>query len=595
MTRRFARRPHLLGAISALFVLIASAIPAAAVVTRPPGAAKPTAGSGIGTAAALDNPRCVHDDPEYRPYGRFNSMLVGEGPVCVKPWKAGSDNGGATSRGATADRVTVVFVLPNEQQRAGLSAAAGTAPVNRATGAPGTLEDAVHDYMLPLLQYYETWGRDIDVHFVTSSGNDESAQRADAVTITALEPFAVVDLITTGLDVLDAEIAKAKILVWGAATTTEKALAQAPYRWGLSDAQASAINTAEVIGKQLVGKKAKFAGSDDLRGRTRRFGAVFIPTLIDIDGFTDQLKRYEGTLTSESPYESSGTTFGDDTLAQSQAPTLITRMKNAGVTTVILWSDVAMNRALTAQATNQDWHPEWFVTGALFQDLGLFARGYDQDQFAHAFGLSSLFPYTRPDPDPEVAELAGPNAPLNWYWGPGVGTTAQSSIPSRVGWVLNGIHAAGPNLTPKTFRQGLFSIPARGGAASGYTTSFLVGYGRTPGLPYDEYLQLGLDFAPMWWDAATTGASNGTGTQGKGVVRYIDGAKRYRSGTWPSKPFPWFEEEGTVVDFATTQPPIPVSAGPCSDCPSQGGPGQPGTPNTSGFVAKASGQGSAAP
>ena len=113
--------------------------------------------------------------------------------------------------------------------------------------------------MLPLLQYYETWGRDIEVHFVTSSGNDESAQRADVVTITALEPFAVVDLITTGLDVLDAELAKAKILVWGAATTTEKALAQAPYRWGLSDAQASAINTAEVVGKQLVGKKAKFA------------------------------------------------------------------------------------------------------------------------------------------------------------------------------------------------------------------------------------------------------------------------------------------------------------------------------------------------
>jgi hypothetical protein len=593
--RRFSSTPPILAAAGALLALAALAVPASAATAPPPGAAKPTPGSGIGTQAALDNPRCVHDDPEYGVYGRFNSYLVGDGPVCVKPWKAGSDNGGTTSRGVTADRVTVVFVMPNEQQRAGLSAAAGTAPVDRATGAPGTLEDAVHDYMLPLLQYYETWGRDIDVHFVTSSGNDEAAQRADVVTITALEPFAVVDLITTGLDVLDAELAKAKILVWGAATTTEKALAQAPYRWGLSDAQASAINTAEVVGKQLVGRKAKFAGATDLQGRTRKFGAVFIPTLIDVDQFKDSFQRYGGTLTTENPYRSSGTTFGDDTLAQEQAPTIITKMKNAGVTTVILWSDVAMNRALTKQATSQDWHPEWFVTGALFQDLGLFARGYDQDQFAHAFGLSNLFPYTEPDPDPAVAALSGPNAPLNWYWGDGLGTTAQGSIPSRVGWVLNGIHAAGPNLTPKTFQQGLFSIPARGGAASGYTTNFLVGYGRTPGLPYDEYLQLGLDFAPMWWDSDTTGASNGTGTPGKGVARYIDGAKRYRSGTWPSKPFPWFEEEGTVVDFATTQPPLPVSAGDCAGCPSQGGSGQPGSPNLSGFVAKAGGQGAVAP
>jgi hypothetical protein len=580
-----------LGTIGVVVTLVATTVAASGAVTRPPGAAKPTAGSGIGTQAALDNPKCVHDKAEYGAYGRVNSMLVGDGPVCVKPWNAGSDNGGATSRGVTADRVVVVFVMPNEEQRAGLSTASGTAPVDRATGASGTLEDAVHDYMLPLLQYYETWGRDIEVHFVTSSGSDESAQRADVVTITALEPFAVVDLITTGLDVLDAELAKAKILVWGAATTTEKALAQAPYRWGLNDAQASAINTAEVLGKQLVGKKAEFAGSDDLQARTRKFGAVFIPELIDIDQFKDQLKRHDGTLAAESTYRSSGTTFGDDTLAQQQAPAIVTRMKNAGVTTVILWSDVAMNRALTKQATSQDWHPEWFITGALFQDLGLFARGYDQEQFAHAFGLSNLFPYTQPDPDPAVAALSGPNAPLNWYWGEGVGTQAQASIPSRVGWVLNGIHAAGPKLTPKTFQQGLFSIPARGGAASGYTTNFLVGYGRTPGLPYDEYLQLGLDFAPMWWDSETTGASNGTGTEGKGVARYVDGAKRYRSGTWPTKSFPWFEEEGTVIDFATTQPPLPVSAGACTGCPSQGGPGEPGTPTASGFVAKADGQG----
>ena len=151
----------------------------------------------------------------------------------------------------------MVAILPNETQLSGTSSPAGTAPVRKADNSVGTYADAIHDYFLPLMKYYETWGRDVDVKFVTSSGSDESSQRADAVTVKADKPFAVIDLVTAGLDVLDAEIAKAKILVYGDATTTAKALAQAPYRWGLSDAQAAAVNSGEVIGKQLVGKKAE--------------------------------------------------------------------------------------------------------------------------------------------------------------------------------------------------------------------------------------------------------------------------------------------------------------------------------------------------
>ena len=210
---------------------------AVGAVKAPPGAGRPVAASGIGTSAALDNPKCQHDSPNYGVYGRFSGTTVGGGPICVKPWKDGDDNGGATSPGVTKDTVTVVAVLPNETQLAGTSSSAGTAPVSRVDLSPGgTYADAIHDYLLPLMKYYETWGRDIEVKFVTSSGSDEAAQRADAVTIKALTPFAVMNMVTVGLDVLDAEIAKAKILVYGDATTAAKAQAQAPYRWGLSDA-----------------------------------------------------------------------------------------------------------------------------------------------------------------------------------------------------------------------------------------------------------------------------------------------------------------------------------------------------------------------
>ncbi|HXY94358.1 MAG TPA: hypothetical protein VEP49_17905 [Acidimicrobiia bacterium] len=595
--RRSSRFLLAIVAVGATLAFAVSRGAGAATVPPPKGAGPPVAASGIGTAAALDNPRCHHDNPAYGVYGRFSSTVVGGGPICVKPWTAGDDNGGATAPGVTKDKVVTVAVVPNDTQLSGTSAAAGTAPVKRVDmSVGGTYADATHDYLLPLMRYYETWGRDIEVRFVTSSGSDEQAQRADAVTIEAMKPFAVMDMVTVGLDVLDQELAKAKILVYGDATTTAKATAQAPYRWGLSDAQSAAANAAEVVGKQLVGKKARFAGSADIKEQTRKFAAVYIPTLIDINGFKAALRKYGGTLTSDLAYQSNGTTFGEDTSAQEQAPVMVTKMKNAGVTTVIMFSDIAMNKAMMTQATKQDFFPEWFLTGAVFQDIAIFARGYPQDQAKSMFGLSNLSPYTQPDPTPPPPQksLSVLTNPLTWYWGDTVGTQVTSVVPRDLVWLMRGIHTAGPKLTPRTFQQGLFSIPASGGAAQGYTTGALVGYGKNPGLPYDEYMDLGLDFSPVWWDPDTTGPSNGTGAVGKGVVTYVDGAKRYLAGTWPKRQFAWFDHAGTVVGFDTRQTPTPVYAGDCADCPIATGNGQAGASSAQGFVAKADGQGEAA-
>src|SRR4051794_21051179 len=89
---------------------------ATASLQRPEGAGPPVKASGMGTQAALDNPRCRHDKPEYGPYGRFDTTSVGGGAPCVKEWEQGANNGGATSQGVTKDRVKVVFVLPNDEQ-----------------------------------------------------------------------------------------------------------------------------------------------------------------------------------------------------------------------------------------------------------------------------------------------------------------------------------------------------------------------------------------------------------------------------------------------------------------------------------------------
>ncbi len=66
---------------------------------------------GIGTAEALENPRC---DPATKRM-KYQSYSA---PLCVKAWKDGADNGGATAQGVTAKTIKVAVLygdLPAQQ------------------------------------------------------------------------------------------------------------------------------------------------------------------------------------------------------------------------------------------------------------------------------------------------------------------------------------------------------------------------------------------------------------------------------------------------------------------------------------------------
>jgi hypothetical protein len=558
----------------ALVLALGLAATTADAAERPSGTVAPTPGSGIGTKAALDNPRC-RTGGDYGPYGRFDTALVGLGPICVKPWSASQNNGGATAPGVTADSVKVVVFLPTAAQNT------GSAPVDRSTGGKGTFENAYHDTLLPLMEWYETWGRNIDVSFVTSSGSDEAAQRADALKVKEMKPFAVIDVVPEGLEAFDSTLASSKILVHGAATTSAKALAQAPYRWGNSEAEAGALNGAEVLGKQLAGKKAVYGG-DDVKGSTRKFGLVYIQDAVNPANIKSALKKYGGgTFASEVSYQAPGSIVGDAQSAQEQAPTVLLKLKAAGVTTILLVADESMTKALMTAAEKQEYFPEWFYSGGLFADLPLFARGNPTSEMQHAFGISQGTPPDTSAPTGNDKYLSGDDGPLNWYWGDTSGTKAASPADTLV-WLLSGIHAAGPKLTAKTFQQGLFSTPALPGFPRGPG----IAYGKTAGLPYDMYMTYGADYSPFWWDTNLTGPPWGPGPVGKGNAWFIDDAQRFTAGKAPKQPFSYFEKAGSQSSVATSPVPTPAYARDCTSCPAHGGTVTVGTPSADGFVAK---------
>jgi hypothetical protein len=554
------------------------------VVVKPPkGAAKPVAATGIGTRAAMEDSRC-QTEARFGVYGQWNSSFVGGGPVCVRPFEQGESNGGATSPGVTATSIRVVAVLPTPQRSEAQAVAAQLN--NLASNTRGTWEDAIHDYLVANMPYYETWGRDIDVRFYTSTGVDETSQRADAVAILEMKPFAVLNFDSFGLDTLMGRLAQAKVVNEAFSVSPEESAAQAPYRWGGNDSDAAATASAEVIGKNLVGKKAKYAG-DELQSQTRKFGLVMIKDVIDEGRFKDNLGEYKGTITSTNTYTGSGGALGDPTVAQEQAPVMVTRMKNAGVTTVVLFTDVAMNKALMEQATAQQWSPEWFVTGAGYFDLPVLAQQYPDAQAEHTFGISLIPPYF--DLPDEVTSITGTMGAFNWFFGADLGTTS-GAVPGGINWFLDGVHNAGPKLTPQTFRQGLFAAPASANPTNSPLVT-LSGYGRTTGLPYDAYSPGPADFAPMWMDPHTTGTSAGSGTEVPHVSWYMDGGRRYAIGDWP-KDLVWFDKATSVKQLDSLPPgaTLPVAAPPCPQgaCPSTGASGPTaGSESASGFVAEA--------
>jgi lysozyme family protein len=504
-------------------------------------------GSGLGTKAALDNPKCSADS--VTGWGTFPFVTTTFGPFCVVP--APKNNGGATATGVTATTIKVVVAVPNDAQLA----TASSKPKNNATGAVSTFQNAFLDEWAPYKKFYESWGRNVEEVFITSSGDDEAAQRADAVKVKAEKPFAFIDGTPGGLPVLQTVVAADKIVTYGNSGVSYKdTIDQAPYRWGTTDSQAGAVMAAEWAGKQLVKGKAQWAGDTAMQTKPRTFGAVY-NAATDINQFTSTFKKYGGKLATPALlYTTAGGFLGDATTAQQQAPTVVAKLKDAGITSVFLLTDSAMNKAMMAAAATQQYSPEWLTTAYNYADLLQLARGYDQTEWSHAFGLSGLAPYA----------TSGTITPVSpWYWGTNLGTTTNFAV-EPTAWLASGIQYAGPKLTAKTFQQGQFATPSRSGIA----------YGKTAGLPYDEYFRRGTTAGVFWYDAKTTGPAQVGGTIGQGVSWYVNNAKQYTAGSFPKETFKLFDQASSVDQLASpvfaTGTPIP-----CTGCPSSGGPGTP--------------------
>jgi hypothetical protein len=456
-------------------------------------------------------------------------------PPCTAPFSG--NNGGATAQGVSATKIKVIFYQPQDDPatQAALTAAG-------AANSTDQVWDTYQKYNDYFNHFYEGYGRKVELTRVQGSGapDDTAAASADAATIVNMKPFAVWG---GNLPSFYEVLARNKILcICTTSQPQETYEASAPYV-GYTPLMASTqayIHRAEYIGKRLGGRNASHAGSPAFKASKRVFGLLYYETAdhayrAGAEFFRKEITKYGISFKDVLPYRGPPDYSG----LQEDVRPLIQRLKDDGVTSIAMAADPISPALFTTEATNQNYFPEWIITGSALTDTDLFARTYDKTQWRNAFGISLL--------TARIPKTAGEAWTVYQFHYPGQTPAANNQygviypVPLAF-WT--GVHLAGPRLTVDSWQKGLFSYPL---SNVGKKTLAATSYGKHGIWSFIDYTGAD-DVTEIWWDPTAPGPDE-LDNQGVGMYRYVDGGRRYMPGQHPSSDPKVFVNDGTVTIY----------------------------------------------
>jgi hypothetical protein len=477
-------------------------------------------------------PECDHKT------GRLKMPSV-YAPPCV-PVVSGDKNGGATSTGVTGSTVNLVYY---QAQPGGLTAA-----VSSAAGTPAQSLASVQNYVAMFNHVYELYGRHINliVFNATGAATDPVAAHADAVTVAQqLHAFASVGG-PAQTNAYEEELARLHVFCMGCgdSSTYGEIHLNAPYQWAnLPTADTSLYETVAYVVSKLNGKPAIWAGDASMHTRKRTFIVVSETSEPPAPGSAELAASVAKKLRAGHANMASPTSLSytlDLTTLPTQAATIAEKLKASGATSVIFAGDPIMPIYLTKACATIGYFPEWIITGIVLTDTSTLGRYYDQSEWSHAFGVTSLGV-----PVPVGADDA--DRLYRWWYGPNT-SPASLAAPALVPpyeQFFEGVQLAGPDLTPSTFTTGLFRAPPAGGGP----TSPLYAFGYQGAAPLPTYSSPA-DYTFLWYDATAKGPDE-EGVVASGLMRYVNGGTRYKAGVVPTGPVPMFSLPGSVTSYAT--------------------------------------------
>ena len=458
-------------------------------------------------------------------------------PPCV-PLVTGAKNGGATSSGVSGDSVNLVYY---QAQPGGLASA-----VSSAAGTPAQSLATVQAYVAMFNHVYEMYGRHINliVFNATGAATDPVAAHADAVTVAQqLHAFASIGG-PAQTSAYEEELARQHVFCMGCgdSSTYGEIQLNAPYQWAnLPAADTSLYETIGYVVAKLNGKPAIWAGDPALHTVPRKFIVVSETSEPPAPGSAElraslAKKLRAGHVRMASPTDLDYTL--DLTTLPTQAATIAEKLKTSGATSVIFAGDPIMPIYLTRACADIGYSPEWIITGIVLTDTSTLGRYYNQSEWAHAFGVTSLGV-----PTPVATNDA--DRLYRWWYGANTSpaSLAAPAIIPPIQQFFEGVQLAGPDLTPSTFTAGLFRAPPAGGGP----TTPLSAYGYQGAAPLPSYSSPA-DYTFLWYDATAKGPDE-EGVTASGLMRYVNGGARYKAGTVPAGPVPMFSVPGSVTSY----------------------------------------------
>ena len=480
---------------------------------------------------------------------------------CYAPFSG--DNGGATAAGVTADTITIALYegIPNDPIISYITDAIKNNDTN--DQITQTMQGMVHYYQ----SFYETYGRKVKLVPVVGTGGaaDETAARADAVHIAEdIKPF----MVWGGPVLTNAfadELAAHGVMCISCTPSQppDWSKQRDPNVWAIAQgAEQAQVQVLEMIKKTLIGKNAMHAGPTFVNS-PRKFGYLYINSSSTskqlADEFTKTMSDNGAPLAEIIPYQL------DPGTIQQTASQAIAKFKSDGVTSIIFSGDPVAPRDFTNEAEAQDYHPEWVISASALVDTNAFARTYNQNQWAHAFGFTDLAARLTP-------ETSGYYALYKWFTGvePPAKDTIGVIAPNAAVFYA-ALQGVGPNLTHATWSKALEDGKPTVAAISQPSLSW-GNHGLWPATDYD-----GIDDGTMiWWDPTATGPDE-IRKQGTGMYEFVDGGKRYLPGQWPTTD-KFFDPSGAVSLYTTTPPgeapptyPSPAGAGSSTAAPATTG------------------------
>ena len=448
--------------------------------------------------------------------------------------KFAGNNGGHTWNGVTGSTITIALRKTSDAQGANAQAVDA-----EAEAAGGVTPEVGEQYTRQLIAWanktFEFYGRQIKLVDFNGTGNgtneslgtDQAAACSDADEA-ANTVHAFADLQWNGLYEYEPFAACApryKLMVpFGALYYPESEYVhENPYVWSITTScSIGGSEVAEFLGKQIAPYPAKWAGMDgalNMQGTQRKF-ANYVPSN---GGYQECAKNTRDTLEHKYGLAANRWDQYNYALDISQAGTdsnkASIQFASDHDTSVILSTDPIAPTFLTQACQNQNYYPEWILTGVALTDQDNWAQLWDQHEITgRLFGLSQLGSTSVAlDPNGEAAQsLKAAGVPLN----PGSALIYYEMLP-----VFDMLQAAGPILTPANFAAGVHSLPLSGGPTGADGTWY---FGNThTGI---------IDSREIYWDASKTSAADGK----PGTYLVIYGGRRFRLGQYPTGEPPFY-------------------------------------------------------